>query len=63
MGGGMGRSKGYNGSNSHPKAGLSWPISYAARGGLLEPGERGATLEVTQGHILRQSPTDASSSM
>ena len=22
------RSKGYNGSNSHPKAGLSWPLAY-----------------------------------
>ena len=22
------RSKGYNGSNSHPKAGLSWPMAY-----------------------------------
>jgi len=22
------RTKGYNGSNSHPKAGLSWPMSY-----------------------------------
>ena len=22
------KSKGYNGSNSHPKAGLSWPLAY-----------------------------------
>ena len=22
------RSKGYNGSNSHPRAGLSWPLAY-----------------------------------
>ena len=22
------RTKGYNGSNSHPKAGLSWPMAY-----------------------------------
>ena len=25
------RSKGYNGSNSHPKAGLSWPLAYPYR--------------------------------
>jgi len=25
------RTKGYNGSNSHPKAGLSWPMAYPYR--------------------------------